>query len=1328
MTPDVQRAPVAFVRRSAVRRVARALLWTATGIYFGFVALVLILRYSILPNIEHYRPAIERMAGEAMQQTVSIGRIEASWAGINPDLTLLDVRVDDREGRPAIAFSRVEAVLSWWSVPTGQLRLRLLRIEEPTLNIRRDKDGRFSVAGIPVSNEEREGGSVSKWIFAQKHIRILGATVVWEDDLRGAPALVLEDLNFALDNESGHHRFGLTAMPPAELASRIDVRGDFRGTDIGEMELGSGQAYAEIEYADLAVWRQWVDYPFALPYGRGALRAWLAIVRGELREITADVSLEDVNLRLAKDLPPIDLDRMSGRIGARFSDTGFEADGRRVELRTRAAESGAERREAIVIEPTDFHVKWQPLTDGKRVAGAANASRLDLEALARLAGYLPLDAQSRQLLSEYAPSGRVRDLNVKWEGDADRLYTYSGKAGFEQLELKANGYFPGFSGLSGTLEATEKGGTAVLDAKASTLDLPTVFPVPLIALDTLKAQARWRLESGELTVELPHAEFAGPEAAGSAQGTYRTTGEGPGHIDMTAELTRGDARAVWRYMPHVVGAGARKWLHESLVSGYAPEAHLTLKGDLRDFPFLDKRKGVFLVTVKARDVVLDYAKGWPRIEGIEGDLRFEGAGMVVDAHRGAILGAKLSNTRAEIPDFDAPTSVLHIKGKADGATAEFLKFVEQSPVGERIDHFTEDMRASGNGSLDLRLSIPLDEAKLDDSKIDGTFRFANNEVTVDPGLPAIGQVNGSLQFSGRDLRIPDINANFLGGPLKIRGGTQKDGRVLITANGTADIAQLRRQVNSPLLARLSGATPYRGEVRVNKRNADLVIESSLVGIASTFPEPLSKSAETLLPLRFEKRSLVGDEKLSATDSAAAVARDQIDVALGDKMAIRLNRRKQAEGFVPERGAIAVGRPLQLPESGVVAGITVSRLDTDAWRRALSTPSGSGSGGDERGGFGLNAVNLKANEFIVFGHQLDDVDMTASAVRGGDWKIRLNARQAAGDLEWDSAGNGRVTARLRHLTLSDSGASQATATPTTNAEQTERLPALDIVADDFVLGKKRFGRLELQARNEARIWRLDKVEMTNPNGRLTGSGQWQSGNGTSRTQLAFRIESDDVGKLLDRVGYPETVRSGSAQLEGRIGWNGAPTDFDYPSLNGDIKLEASKGQFVKLDPGATGKLLGLISLQGLPRRISLDFKDVFSEGLAFDSITSKVAVRSGVMRTDRLQIDSTSARVVMRGEVDLQRETQHLNVNVQPELGGTAALGVALVNPVAGVATLLAHKILQNPLNHMFGYEYLVTGTWDDPKVERVARTEPTLLPRLPTIPNTSGNSDESSAK
>ncbi|MEI7612294.1 MAG: YhdP family protein [Betaproteobacteria bacterium] len=1334
-----------------LRRLGRVLIWGFWVVYFCFIILALVLRYSVLPHIEDYRTDIERYATQGLGQAVTIGRIEASWDGINPDLTLLDVRISDAAGRPALAFSRVEAILSWWSVPSAKLKLRLLRIDEPTLNLRRDREGRIFIAGIPLSQEQNDG-DVSDWVLAQRRIRIQHATLVWEDELRQAPVLELKELNFALDNDGKRHRFGLTALPPEGLASAIDLRGDFRGKELDKLDAWSGKGYAQIDYADLAVWRQWIDYPVALPHGRGAVRAWVDFSEGRLHELTADLSLRDVNLRLAPELPVLELDHMSGRLGANFSDTGFKVSGRGVELVTRSqlAHKGAAPepralREALRIAPTDFHVEWLPENDGKAVAGSASASHMDLGVLARLAGYLPFDEHSRQLLNDYAPQGQVSGLSATWKGDASHLDAYSLKAGFEHLALKAQGYFPGFSGLSGALEADQKGGAATLRAQQSSIDLPSIFPEPQIVLDKLGAQAKWKISrSGVLDAELSHVEFSGPEAAGSAQGTYRNTGEGPGSIDMTASLTRGDARAVWRYMPHVVNVNARTWLHDSLLAGGASEAKLTLKGDLQDFPFLDKSKGQFLVTVKAQDVTLDYGKGWPRIEGISGDLRFEGNGMIVEARQGSILGAKLMNTRAEIPDFDAPISTLRVKGQADGATSDFLKFIDQSPVAERIDHFTEDMKASGNGHLDLDLTIPLDSARLGDSKIEGTYRFIDNEVSVDSALPPIRQVNGAVQFSGSDLRVPEINGVLFGGPLKVKGGLQKDGKVLISANGAVNIEQLRKQSDAPFLAHLSGTTAYRGEVHINKRNADLVVNSSLAGLASTLPEPFRKTAAETLPLRFEKKILTAVSSKKGV-RADPVNRDQLSLSVGNALALQLIRRKQEEKFVPERGAIAIGQALSLPESGVSLGLTAKSLDLDAWRRVFQASSGAETPGKKAGAavgavagaaaggakaaapeaFSLmpNSISIKAPELLLLGRHYNDVDLSAANL-ATQWKIRLNSRQANGDLSWDTAGAGRLTARLKQLVVEPSSA----ATESDAGEAIRELPALDIIADEFTLGTRRFGRLELQARNEGGLWRLNRIQANNPFGSMTGSGEWRTGGGRSRTELDFKIDSSDVGKMLERFGFPGAVRAGTAQLEGHLGWKGAPTAFDYDSLNGDMKLEANKGQFLKLDPGA-GKLIGLISLQTLPRRVILDFKDVFSDGFAFDNINSKVEVRDGLMRTERLQIDGASARIVMRGEVDLKHETQRLSVNVQPELGSTAALGIALINPLAGVATLLAHKVLQNPLNQMFGFDYRVTGNWDDPKVEKVSGSSPQpLLPRLPTITSNPGGVNESAAK
>jgi uncharacterized protein (TIGR02099 family) len=638
-------------------------------------------------------------------------------------------------------------------------------------------------------------------------------------------------------------------------------------------------------------------------------------------------------------------------------------------------------------------------------------------------------------------------------------------------------------------------------------------------------------------------------------------------------------------------------------------------------------------------------------------------------------------------------------------------------VGARIDHFTEDMRATGDGRLDIGLAIPLDPARIGESKVDGSYRLLNNEVLVDPALPPLRLVNGNLKFTEKDIRIPEIKATLFDGPLVVKGGTQRDGKVLITADGSVSAAQLGKQLDLPLLDKLSGAAKYRGEVRIRKRSADLVIASNLLGLAANLPEPFRKSADEAWPLSFEKVFLPN----GAQRGGEPVVRDQIEARLGNLLSLQLIRRKRGDSYVAERGAIAIGRPLQMPERGVTVGVTAKRLDVDAWRQLLANKSSAGKAEGASaapGAWPVTGVNLKADAVVLLGRTYADFDLAASATGSTSalWQIHLASREATGDLQWEGAGRGKLTARLKKIQLEPlaSGASGANSPPT---EALEELPALDIVADDFSIGQRRFGRLEVRARNEGQVWRLDKIQMSNPVGSLTGSGQWQIARGSNRTQLDFKLDSSDIGKLLDRLGYPGAVRNGTATMEGKIGWNGPPAGLDYETLGGEMRVEAARGQFAKLDPGA-GKLLGLISLQSLPRRITLDFRDVFSEGFAFDSIAGKLTLKNGVMRTDRLQIDGPAARVVMRGETDLQHETQRLNVNVQPDLGGTAALGIALVNPLIGVATLLAHKILQNPLNQLFGFDYLVTGSWDDPKVEKLSRSEKPSMPSAPTTPIT----------
>lgn len=1250
--------------RPLVARSLRWLGWLVFVAWLIFASLILLLRFVVLPQVSNYQSEIELAATKAVGQTVKIGKIEARWQGLNPDLVLDDVQVFDPQGALAFSLTQVESVLSWNSLWRGRPSLSSLIFDGPVLYVRREASGRITVAGMATEGESDP--AFAEWVLDQKRIRIRNATIVWEDRLRQAPPLILEDLQFGLDNSGRNHRFGLSAAPPAALASRIDIRGEVVG-DIGEaLDHLSGKVFVELDYADLAGWRSWVDYPVQLPSGRGALRVW-----GNLEEasgqVTADLALEEVSVRLGSKLPLLDLSNMRGRLEGKYKVGEWSVAGRKLEFLTR---------DGIRMAPTDFQVDWRENAQTAAINGNASASFVDIVALQSLAAYLPLDAKTRDLLVKHQPQGRIAELRASWGLVGEDLKHYSLKAGFEKMGVLAGGYFPGASGVSGRVDLTEKGGDLLIDAGASSLSFPSIFPEPETVLDSLKAKINWKAGVAGVNIKLDKLEFAGPGAAGSARGTYLYTGHDAGEIDLTAKIDRADAKVVWRYMPYAVNTGARAWIKRGIVSGRGSDGLLILKGKLNDFPFRDGQSGKFIVTAKVHDGKVDYVPGWPIIQDIDADMSF-GIGMQIDAQRGSILGAKLANVSVAIPDFESHEEMLLIKGEAKGPTSEFLRFLDQSPVGDSIDRFTEGMKASGNGELELALDIPLRHSL--ETKMQGIYQFQNNRLEPVPGLPPITQVNGRMQLTEKTISAQDITGRVFGGAMKVVVKNNGD-KVSVLANGAANIAEVSQHFAFPLTEHLAGNAAWKADIAIRKRNADFVIDSDLLGVTSPLPAPLTKSATTPLALRVER-------------TAPEPGREQYKITLG-KAAQGLVMRRQGEW---ERAVFALGEAEpRLPEKGLAVRVATPGIDADAWQKYLpeSATSVSSASDQKNAGLALNVVTLKTPRLHLMGRDFNEVDTTLRP-RDGGWQVSLNTREAAGDLFWNGAAEGWLEGKLKRLMVRPANELGQR----NDAAVLNSLPGLSLTVDDFYIGEKALGRLELKAKNAQGAWHLDTLNLQNPDGGLKGKAKWANV-GQNLTSLDFELTAIDAGKLLARLGYADALRSGSARLAGGLQWNGPLTGIDYPSLTGQMTVEAEKGQFNKLEPGV-GKLLGLISLQSLPRRLTLDFRDIFSDGLAFDSIAGKLSVKKGIMRTvEPLRIKGPAAQIEMQGESDLKNETQNLQVVVRPELGTMAAAGVALVNPVVGAATLLANTVLQNPLSRIFSYRYHVTGSWSDPQVDK----------------------------
>ncbi|MGA8006972.1 MAG: AsmA-like C-terminal region-containing protein, partial [Burkholderiales bacterium] len=401
----------------------------------------------------------------------------------------------------------------------------------------------------------------------------------------------------------------------------------------------------------------------------------------------------------------------------------------------------------------------------------------------------------------------------------------------------------------------------------------------------------------------------------------------------------------------------------------------------------------------------------------------------------------------------------------------------------------------------------------------------------------------------------------------------------------------------------------------------------------------------------------------------------------------------------QRASIALepkpGAAMRIPERpGVLLYGSTPTLDLDRWL-ALGGKDGSGAG--------PVSAELKVGTLDAFGKRVTGVTLKAGADAEG-WSANVQADQLAGDIAYRSAEGGKLIARLGRFTIPPDAPGHETG-PGAGEKRVSDLPALDLIADRFTFRGKQLGRVEVAARHAGEDWRIDRLAMVNPDAAMNGSGTWHGGPGAS-TELKFELKANDAGKFLDRIGYKELIKGGTATLGGSISWRGEPLAINYPTLSGELKMDAKNGQFLEIEPGI-GKLISLMSLQMLPRRITLDFRDVFSKGFQFDSITSSLQVRQGVMSTNDFKMHGSAADVSMSGETDLARETQDLTVRVVPGLGDSASTVIGLVNPLAGVASAIAQRILKNPLGQIFSYDYKITGTWTDPKVEKLRPPAPT---------------------
>ena len=1286
---------------------------------------IIVLRYWVLPDIERYHDKITASLSAATGNPVTISKMQGDWQGFLPHLNFTDVRILDEQRQTALALERIEVSVSWMSLLTAELRLASLEIDRPELLIRRDAQGKFFIGNLSLS---KQGGDndLADWILHQSNMVVRNALIVWVDEQRNAPPLVLQQVNLRVRSLFSQHSFALRAIPPSELATPLDVRGEFHGESFDSLENWYGQIFTQLDYTDVTAWRPWLNLPGEFSRGRGALRGWLGIKDGKITRITADLDLRDVVTRLAVDVPEMVLLELRGRAAWQEVAGGMEVSTRHLAMRL---QNGVE------FQPTDFYFRNVNASNKQPAEGEIRANLLQLERLADLAKFLPMEANMRARLDAYAPRGKLSNLEVQWQGTPKQPDSYKLKGHFENLAVNQVDKMPGFSGLTVDVDGNEADGRLSINSRRLIVDSPGVMREPL-SFAILTGQAGWQRVRGELSINVDNIAVSNDDLAGNLHGSYRTLADTLGILDLTVSLTRGDIRRAARYTPLIaLEKEGNDWLNGALLAGHTEDFRLRIKGNLSDFPLDGTKDALFEIGGHAKDAVMQFDKNWPRIENISCELLIRGNRLEVKSPSATMLNARLQNVTATLPNMMSKDLSLEIKGEAVAASNSFLEFIQKSPVRGYIDGFTDGISASGNGHLDLFARIPL--LGSNPVKVSGTITEQDNDIDLGVGVPLLRKTRGALSFTESGMHANSVSAEILGGTASINVQTAEGGAVHATLKGRINVDVLRKIEPLPLLDYLHGSAAWDADISVVKKSARIIINSNLKEISSSLPQPFFKRGDEVMMLHVEKnpvlfvpkRSVPGKacpEPCSKVDGAVAEGQDVISVQLGNLLNARLMRRIENGAMDIKRGTVNFGVQDKSLESKMVQEL--SRGKDGLWLVGnLPVFSIQGWDGLVKGGWKANpalpiaGVNLSIEKLTGYGQSISALHVDA-AKHGDGLTAQLSSRALNGEVVWEPHGYATGSKFRAHLInlqwLSDENPEQALPSAElvkpVQPDKTKvaimtapsqlapgNLPALDISIENLQLKGKQIGRFELVGHPDGNDWRLRRLNITNPDGSLVGDGIWSDNERKPQTQVNLMLDISDAGKILGRSGYPNTVKGGSGRLEANLSWVGTPDEFSFATLNGTLKLDTNKGQFLKMDSGA-GKLLSVLSLQDLPKHIALGFTDVFSEGFQFDNINGNAAIKDGVIETQDFHIDGSSAKVTMKGNVDLNNETQNLRVRIMPTLGDSVSLiGMFAISPAVGIGSLIANKILGDPLDKLVSFEYNVSGTWSDPSVVKI---------------------------
>jgi uncharacterized protein (TIGR02099 family) len=1262
--------------RKIFRRI-RTLLWTTLTLLTLLAAVVVGIGKLLMPYSVHYQPELEAWLSKAFNQTVKVESFSGEWKAFGPRISLQGVTLMPDGMESEIAINRAALDIKPLNYLIPGRPLYSFRIIGADLALERMLDGRYILSGLGVSNtgsgQSRNSGL--RDVALNGEVRLQDVSLSFNDPER--------EIHLVLSNVNGRLKMDGRNMA-AEIQARVTDRE--RRRVVGDLDAIVQIRLDTEQHLEKASWhiktgelmlaelvRQLPHHPLLPTSGRLNGELWGQWQLGSPQEMQGVVDLREA--LLSSQEGPLLIDHLNSRLNFSF----IQRKNWRMDLA------------GLVVEYAGSEWESERLTVARNIPQNlglwVSADYVELD--------MPLQLTQR-IMATYNTSWPAaipkRGQGIVTDFDLVLDAGWQLSAAIGQLQ---NGHFwgwekgPDIEGIDAQFDLGARSGDIGFAGPSVKLDWPRVFRRPLtFTLTACRLETLWTKKT-YWQFDLNRCQAQNEDM--SVSGRVRmASSEGKPEIDINAAMQRGDVSRFGDYWPeNVMKARTLHWLRTSLVDGLVSNGRYSMTGDMDNFPFTDQ-SGRLIAVAPVENAVLKYVDGWPRASQVTAVATFEGPGMYVEGRIGQSAGATVDNVSARIADFKSP--VLDLEYETATELPALISFLERTPLLNGLDLNLNQFVFTGPADINGQLRTGLGEST-EPIQVSGSLQFEDNQFTELRSGVVLEGVAGTLEYHREGLEAKQLSGSYKGFPVELEVFSDWDADEVFRASlhGSMPVEKVIPEdllQREPLFHRASGTSQWDIGISVisvddsDRRETWLDIYSGLGGVSIDLPAPFGKPAEeswpmlVRYPIRTENNILTAD----------VPGRMQFKMELTE------------EDAKPLRGAVQLdGKVKTLPPGGtfVVNGSTPI-FDLDGW---IDLTIDRLSETEDVGGLTLQTASVNAGEIMIFNRRFEEVGLRM-LYEDGVITGNFDSQGIDGTVRYykNEEGSHSMTGEFERLILPD-----PVAEGMTMESNPADLPEMHFFSKEFSYLGLDLGETRIEGYPVENGFHIESIEAHSPSLIFNARGDWLRTDEGEQSDFDIRITSESLGTVLEAMDISSAMQGGQTLVHFDAWWEGPPAAFALASLNGDMDISVIQGNILTADPGA-GRMLGLLSLSELPRRLAMDFRDVFNEGFSFDEAKGTMKLENGTSYTDDLVLSSTAAEISIVGSTDLVAKTFDYEVAVRPGVSKTLpVIGAIAGGPAGAAAGLALQALLRDALGEAAEARYTIRGPWEDSEVERVER-------------------------